>query len=558
MVSVLYGECALFCAILLIFILFRTNSVIEYSISGKIFKILIICSIFFCGIDSLWGFIASQVFGENFLLFNVCSYLFHICASCISLVWYTFCLKYLGKKYSSAFSLRIIPFFLIAFELALIVSNLYFPNVFSIDENYVYHSEPLRSVLFTSQWLNFFIMFLCSFISYRSDKDAERRLYSKNAILFSLIPLGTGVMQFIFPDSPVYSLGYTLSVFTIYAYTINHENAILMIENQNQKNLEEYQKKLRRDVAVLSSISGKYEIILLIDDSDNNVNILNTTERVRRFLPEGKDVIQGVELDNFFEQTIREENLESFIKSVDREKISKACLNGQRVSIDYTAFIDNKDVQFRIYFAVDKENSNNFLIAIRNIDEEYYMRQEIEDQKKVISNLEMQNQMAFEIASMDGLTGLINKISFIEKVERYLAENSSENCALIFFDMDHFKKINDLFGHNTGDDALRDMARKLKSLFRSDELIARMGGDEFCIFLPLISLNLVKERIAQMNKTLIAEYSDENNKIRTSASIGCAYCESKDVTYVEMHSEADKAMYEVKRQGRNSSLIKVI
>lgn len=555
MISFLYAESAGFCAILLFLILLRTNSIIEFSYSGKIFRYLIIISCIFCIIDCLWG--VAGVF-TNAFVFTLLSYLFHLSSSFIALVWFNFSLKYLGKKYYQLLPLRIIPFCLLAFEFAIIILNFFTNKLFFIDENCVYHTSPLRFVLFTSQFLNYLCILILAIYCLFNEKDEERKIYPGNTIIFSLISLLTGILQFILPDSPVYSLGFTTSVFIIFAYIITHENNVLMLSYQNQKNQEEYQKKLKRDISVLSAISGKYEMVLFVDDSDNIINFLNVTDRVRKYLPEEREVVTGTEFDEILKKTVMPENLESFVKSVNREKITKACLNGQRVSIDYTAIIDDKKTQCRIYFAIDKENNNNVLIAIRNIDEEFYMKQELEDQRKVISNLEMQNKMAFEIASMDGLTGLINKISFIERVERYLVDNSSENCALIFFDMDHFKKINDLFGHNTGDDALREMAKKLKSLFRSDELIARMGGDEFCIFLPLISLNLVKQRIEQMNKTLVAEYCDDDNKIKTSASIGCAYCESKNITYVEMHSVADKAMYEVKRKGRNGSVIKIV
>ena len=84
------------------------------------------------------------------------------------------------------------------------------------------------------------------------------------------------------------------------------------------------------------------------------------------------------------------------------------------------------------------------MIGIKNVDKEYNLRQEIENQKQYISNLEIQTEMAVLMASMDGLTGLLNKLTFIEKVERYVTEHTSVGSALIFFDMDHFKSINDV------------------------------------------------------------------------------------------------------------------
>ena len=236
----------------------------------------------------------------------------------------------------------------------------------------------------------------------------------------------------------------------------------------------------------------------------------------------------------------------------------KPLMAGERVSVETDTNYQGKKDHYRLNIAIDKDDSEHVLFGFKNMESEYVMRQEIENQKNYITNLEVQNQLAVMMASIDGLTGLLNKISFIEKVERYITDNTSVGCALLFFDMDHFKSINDIFGYEKGDEALREMSIKLKSMFRADELISRMGGDEFCIFLPHISLEIVKDRIDLMNEKLQAVYSDDNATIKTSASIGCVYCKEKNLSYVEMHTIADAAMYEVKERGRDGHEIKVV
>lgn len=559
MISILYAEGAAFSAILLFLILLRTNSIIEFSYSGKIFKILIICSFFFCLIDSCWGIVGCYSILKDKTLFTIITYLFYLCSSLIAMVWFLFSLKYLGERVCHKFGLKIIPYFLLAFEFAIIISGYLNDNMFFISDKYEYITLPMRTILFFSQFLNYFAILIVAIYCIVTEKDSGRKLYSENTIIFSIISMLTNVGQLLLPSSPIYSVGFATSVFIIFAYIITHENTLLLVEYQNQKNEKNYQEKLKADFSVLSCLSGYYELLALIDNSDANMKILNASDRVKQILKYDDPVISGPEFDVLLNKILKKEDIQMMVANLGREKAVENLMKVQRMTFDFMASFDGKNkCQIRIYLAMDKDNINQVVLGIRDTTDEYHLEQQIENQKKMISNLEIQNEMTKMIASTDGLTGLSNKLTFIEEVESYLARNSSENCALIFFDMDHFKKINDLFGHNTGDDALREMAKKLRTLFRSDEMIGRMGGDEFCIFLPLISKRLVEERIKQMNKTLIAEYSDKDNKIKTSASIGCAYCESKDKTYVEMHSVADKAMYEVKRKGRNNSVIKVI
>lgn len=559
MVSALYGEGALFCAIFLILMLFRTNSIKEFSQSGKNFKFLLISSIFFCLIDGFWGLIGSQTFGLRIKLFTVFSYLFHIGASVIAFIWFHFSRRYLGKRVAEKVYLRIIPYFLLALELAVILLNPFTNKVFYITEDGTYVTDSLRIVLFALQFLNYLTILIVSVYYYCKNNGYVRRFYSSSLIVITMISFLTGIGQFLLLDSPVYSFGFATSAFIIFAYIIIHENNTLMLEYQEKKNQEEYQAKLKQDFSVLSCISGYYELLGIIDVSDENILIMNASDKITSIFPMETTLVDGHELDKFFHAILEPEDIQTIIKNLGREHAVDKLMKLQRMTFDMPAKLNGKkECKIRIYLAMNKDNINHVVLGIRDVTAETNMEEQIAEQKRIITNLEAQNEMSKIMASTDGLTGLSNKIAFIEKVESYLAHNSSENCALIFFDMDHFKKINDLFGHETGDQALREMAKKLKSLFRSDEMIARMGGDEFCIFLPLISKHIVEERIAQMNKTLIAEYSDENNKIKTSASIGCVYTESKDKTYVEMHSIADKAMYEVKRKGRNGNIIKVV
>lgn len=557
MVSVLYAETAIFCAIIIALIYNRTSDISDFSKSGNYFVNLLSFSLAFCLVDAAWGFEASEVIYMGVTAYKILTYAFHTMASVTVFIWFLFCLKYLGKPFSEKKVWKIIPIVLLLIELSLIFSNLFLDNVFIVTFQHIYITKPCRLYLFILQFLNFFIMFCLSVFCTVKEKDIERKKFLRNAIYFSLVPFITGIMQFVFPDAPVYSLGFTLSSFAIYAFVITYEHTNLVAEYKNEKTKTEYQQKLRRNYAIISSLAGSYDYIGLIYLSSNRIKNIRVSGLFSKYISQGQEYIEPKSFDLIIKSIIPKRNIKQFLRHIDRKAVLDGLKNEERFLYDFIAEEEKKVIHYRIYFAYDSDDSQCVVVGIRNVGKEYSMLDKIKEQKEKIRNLEQQNEMTALMANIDGLTALLNKMSFIEKVERYITENSSINCALIFFDMDHFKSINDVFGHERGDAALREMAIKLKAMFRTDELIARMGGDEFCIFLPNISLSIVEKRIDQMNEKLIAVYEDDNATIKTSASIGCVYCKEQNLSYAELHNIADKAMYEVKNNGRNGNSIKV-
>lgn len=157
----------------------------------------------------------------------------------------------------------------------------------------------------------------------------------------------------------------------------------------------------------------------------------------------------------------------------------------------------------------------------------------------------------------DGLTGLLNKNTMIEETSSYLENNNASNSALIFFDLDNFKKVNDTLGHSIGDIAIKEAGIKLREIFMKHKLIGRFGGDEFCVFIE----NISKEELVKLLETAVnrmkKRHSDGKNTIEITTSIGCAYCISESAQYQPLLDIADEAVYEAKRSGRNKYVIRV-
>ena len=155
----------------------------------------------------------------------------------------------------------------------------------------------------------------------------------------------------------------------------------------------------------------------------------------------------------------------------------------------------------------------------------------------------------------DGLTGLFNYKSFhyFLNLEYHRAKRYRLPLTLVIADIDHFKSVNDTFGHPAGDEALRCLARNLNESLRNSDIVARHGGEEFGILLtetPIADAVAVVERLRRMVETLVVEY--EGKAIRMTTSFGLAFFnpESK-LSKEELFKLADTALYEAKRRGRN-------
>lgn len=157
-------------------------------------------------------------------------------------------------------------------------------------------------------------------------------------------------------------------------------------------------------------------------------------------------------------------------------------------------------------------------------------------------------------AECDSLTKLLNKATSKKQAEDYL--NSYPNgayCALMVIDLDNFKQINDRFGHMFGDKVLLKAAEAIKQSFRTRDLVARIGGDEFMVLMKdIANLELIKARCAQVISSFQTLIADENVACETSCSIGVALSPHHATTYEELFKSADKAMYDAKSQGKNN------
>jgi diguanylate cyclase (GGDEF)-like protein/PAS domain S-box-containing protein len=159
------------------------------------------------------------------------------------------------------------------------------------------------------------------------------------------------------------------------------------------------------------------------------------------------------------------------------------------------------------------------------------------------------------LAHFDALTGLPNRLLLRERAEQALeiARRQGHHLALMFLDLDHFKRVNDSLGHRVGDVLLRQLAQRLRSALREPDTVARLGGDEFVLVLPDTDAG----GAARVARKLLGLCTDpfvvEQHELNTSPSIGIALFPEDGQDFDTLCASADVAMYRAKRDGRNAA-----
>lgn len=159
-------------------------------------------------------------------------------------------------------------------------------------------------------------------------------------------------------------------------------------------------------------------------------------------------------------------------------------------------------------------------------------------------------------AATDPLTGVANRRGFDQTLERWLAQ-SRPSFVLAILDIDHFKQINDAHGHTAGDDVLKYVASCLTESFRSDDLVARVGGDEFAVLASGLTLRQAESRLAGVLARIANGKPGETHRPGHVPTLSCGLSEcSAGDTAASMFERADDAQYAAKRQGKNRVVAK--
>lgn len=188
------------------------------------------------------------------------------------------------------------------------------------------------------------------------------------------------------------------------------------------------------------------------------------------------------------------------------------------------------------------DDGNTYIFGI--LIEISKLMQEYDQEKKTTSTLK-------EKAQKDSLTHIYNAYTARKLAESFIEESSEKLAALLIIDLDDFKQINDQYGHLFGDAVLVQTAKTIKNLFRNEDIVGRIGGEEFMVLMKgTTDLNIITKRCLQLNETLMNMFGEQMPACKPSCSIGIALQPNHANTYLGLFCCADRALYYAKAQGK--------
>ncbi|MDE1900661.1 MAG: diguanylate cyclase [Alphaproteobacteria bacterium] len=239
-------------------------------------------------------------------------------------------------------------------------------------------------------------------------------------------------------------------------------------------------------------------------------------------------------------QLLRTRAFDLFVESADRDSVFRLL---ESVSDLRDIEVKMKTGQGRIFTAelaaitLDYDNTPAVLVALNDVSHRKEMEAEL-----------------FRQASTDALTGISNRRYFQNQAEQELrrARRFARDMTVMMIDIDHFKPVNDTYGHAAGDAVIQGVVKRAEESLRQSDSIGRLGGEEFAVLLPETGIDAaydVAERLRKHieNRPLIAEH----NVIPCTVSIGIAQLSARDGTIEDLIRRADTALYAAKNNGRN-------
>lgn len=168
-----------------------------------------------------------------------------------------------------------------------------------------------------------------------------------------------------------------------------------------------------------------------------------------------------------------------------------------------------------------------------------------------IDKEKQEREMLVMQAQHDQLTGLLNKSSTEQMIRKLLLTGPDSRFAMFMIDVDGFKQINDKLGHFSGDAVLRRLSAVLSSLFRNDDIVGRVGGDEFMIFVPCMDEQAIIKKAGLILETLRDKAFMLEDTDELTVSIGISFCPENGCEFYDLFRCADSALYRAKELGRN-------
>ena len=217
-----------------------------------------------------------------------------------------------------------------------------------------------------------------------------------------------------------------------------------------------------------------------------------------------------------------------------------------RYLYDHPEIVSNEEIEVADGRIIERQSASLYDPQRKYLGRVWFFR-DITEKKRA-------SEKIAALARTDALTGLSNRAAFLERLnlEFSRAKRGSNQFAVHYLDLDHFKDVNDTLGHPAGDGVLREVAKRLSACVRETDMVARFGGDEFAVLQDDIADVADVEVLARKIREILAgPFTVEGNQVHTSASIGIVPYRVDIADVDAMMMKADLALYRAKNEGRN-------
>ncbi|WP_428909732.1 diguanylate cyclase domain-containing protein [Niallia sp. Krafla_26] len=245
-----------------------------------------------------------------------------------------------------------------------------------------------------------------------------------------------------------------------------------------------------------------------------------------------KDVKTNKDL---FKHVIHNEDVHKF------EEAQRELMVGNTVREELRILHPDQGEKWVLFKAKPFKNNDGLVIKVNEQFEDITRQKELEFQLK-------------RLAFFDDLTDIPNRKMLDRQIQKalYRSKRHHHNFTLMFVDLDDFKKVNDTLGHDAGDQLLRDVVSRINHCIREEDLISRIGGDEFIVIFEKTDLDEIEQIAERIIEYVAQPYSIHDNQARVSLSIGISMFPNHGEDKDTLIKAADKAMYYAKKNGKNS------
>lgn len=312
-------------------------------------------------------------------------------------------------------------------------------------------------------------------------------------------------------------------------------------------------------VELLQFALSSVELGIILIDSEQKILFWN--KYIERISQVRHESVIGKRLPDVC-ATFKKKRYQDIIKTVIEENQTRFCSSKLHKSIIFPEGTDNCDKKQNMTLEpITIDGKVYVMIQVDDItcqvSNEYKLTSLINELKRGYLEVKESEEFNKQLAQMDPLTKVANRHGIMQYIDKLIKNKEKlRNHALMFLDLDGFKQVNDTYGHLMGDKLLIQVAGILQNKLRNDDVVARIGGDEFLVLLSNIQ---DYESIAVVGKKLVAEIARpttiEGKDIQVTASIGIALYNDGINTTSSFIKRADDAMYSAKHKGKNNYVI---